>query len=174
MKVIGGADPTGTPKAGLVKATKDLTVAKKPLGNIPAERRAEIANEVLAGYLEGKQVVDMAQKYQTSDVTIYALLLREYEDDWKDIQKARALARLERCQDILERAPDALSLARARESVRSAQWELERLLRRLYGDTPVAAVQVNINLNDIREEIRTLEAELGLGKAEVVSATLTS
>jgi hypothetical protein len=76
----------------------------------------------------------MASEYETSDVTLYALLLREHESDWKDIQEARALARLERSQNALRTAPDALSLARTREEVRSAQWELERLCRRLYGE----------------------------------------
>lgn len=127
---------------------KELTVAKRPMGNIPAERRQEIADQVLARYIQGEQVANMAAEYSTSDVTIYALLLRERQEDWKDIQTARALARLERSQDKLETAADALSLARARESVRSAQWELERLLRRLYGeDKAQVAVQINPVLN---------------------------
>lgn len=92
----------------------------------------------------------MAPEYGVSDVTIYALLLREREDDWKEVQRARALARLERAQGEMETAPDVLSLARARERVRSAQWELERLMRRLYGqDAPAhvgSAVQINISL----------------------------
>jgi hypothetical protein len=33
----------------------------------------------------------------------------------------------------VQTASDPLSLARARESLRSAQWELERLFSRLYG-----------------------------------------
>ena len=127
---------------------KDLTVAKKPLGNIPAERRAEIADQVLERYIQGEQVAQMAGEYNTSDVTIYALLLRERQEDWVSIQTARALARLERNQNQLEGASDALSLARARESVRSAQWELERLLRRLYGeDKAQVAVQISPILN---------------------------
>jgi hypothetical protein len=110
-----------------------LSVAKRPLGNLPAERRAEIADQVLDRYMQGEQVAAMSSEYGTSDVTIYALLLRERQDEWKDIQTARALARLEVAQDKLGTAADALSLARAREQVRSAQWELERLLSRLYG-----------------------------------------
>jgi hypothetical protein len=91
----------------------------------------------------------MAPEYGVSDVTIYALLLRDHEEDWKEVQRARALARLERAQNELEVAPDALSLARARERVRSAQWELERLLRRIYGQDQVAeqAGRVSITLN---------------------------
>ena len=129
--------------------SNSLTVAKRPLANLPAERRNEIAQVLLIGYNEGKQVADMAPAFGISDVTAYALLLREHEADWKEAQKARAMARLERAQHALGTAPDALSLARAREEVRAAQWELERLMRRLYGqDAPqqAQAVQVNINL----------------------------
>ena len=134
--------------------TKALTVAKKPLANLPAERRAEIAHSVLTRYINGEQVAAMAPEYGVSDVTIYALLLREHEDDWKEVQRARALARLEKSQHELETAPDALSLARARERVRSAQWELERLLRRLYGqDQPASSgqvVHINIDLGAVQ------------------------
>lgn len=129
---------------------RQLSVAKKPLANLPAERRTEIALSVLTRYINGEQVADMAPEYGVSDVTIYALLLRDHEDDWKEVQRARAMARLERSQKELETAPDALSLARARERVRSAQWELERLLRRLYGQDAAqavgSAVHININL----------------------------
>lgn len=128
---------------------RDLTVAKKPLANLPVERRAEIAKDVLTRYINGEQVAQMAPDYGVSDVTIYALLLREHETEWKEIQRARALARLERAQDKVEKAPDALSLARAREEVRSAQWELERLLRRIYGQDHQAneSGRVSITLN---------------------------
>jgi hypothetical protein len=128
---------------------RNLTVAKRPLANLPAERRTEIAQSVLTRYINGEQVAQMAPEYGVSDVTIYALLLRDHEEDWKEVQRARALARLERAQNELEVAPDALSLARARERVRSAQWELERLLRRIYGQDQVAeqAGRVSITLN---------------------------
>jgi hypothetical protein len=128
---------------------RTLTVAKRPLANLPAERRTEIAQSVLTRYINGEQVAQMAPEYGVSDVTIYALLLRDHEEDWKEVQRARALARLERAQNELEVAPDALSLARARERVRSAQWELERLLRRIYGQDQVAeqAGRVSITLN---------------------------
>ncbi len=127
---------------------KSLTVAKRPLSHLSPERRAEIASQVLDRYLAGEQVADIAPEYETSDVTIYALLLREHESDWKDIQEARALARLERANNSCRTAPDALSLARAREELRSAQWELERLCRRLYGeDRTQVAVQIQPILN---------------------------
>lgn len=110
-----------------------LSVAKRPLNTLPLDERTRIAESVLDRYINGEQVAAIAPEYGVSDVTIYALLLREHQGAWRDIQTARALARLEFNQDELKTAPDALSLARAREGVRSAQWELERLLNRLYG-----------------------------------------
>jgi hypothetical protein len=117
-------------------------------------------------YINGEQVAAIAPEYGVSDVTIYALLLREHQDTWKEVQRARALARLEREQHKAETAPDALSLARAREGIRSAQWELERLLRRLYGqDAQVMAtqpVQININLRSKPLDVvgDTVEAQI--------------
>lgn len=110
-----------------------LTVPKKPLMLIPEELRAQIAKDVLERYINGEQVSNIAPEYNVSDVSIYALLLREHTEAWRDIQTARALARLERNQDRLDEAKDMISLARADKGIKSAQWELERLLRRLYG-----------------------------------------
>jgi hypothetical protein len=144
--------------------SRQLSVAKRPLANLPAERRGEIAQAILSRYMMGEQVAEMAPDYETSDVTLYALLLRDHEDEWKEAQRARALARSEGTNSELARlrkeaqtAPDALSLARIREQIRiaeanqkSAQWELERVYRRIYGQDQAAgggaAVQININL----------------------------
>ena len=121
------------PLKSLLEAPRDpYSVALRPLHNLTPEERQKIANSVLDRYINGEQVAAMAPEYGVSDVTIYALLIREHQDAWKDIQTARALARLEKRQSDLESSEDALSLARAREGVRSAQWELERLLHRLY------------------------------------------
>lgn len=138
-------------QTGLKPISRTYSIAKRPLGNISQEERTRIATEVLDRYIGGEQVAAMASEYGTSDVTIYAIILREHEDAWVDIQRARALARLERAQGDLEVAADALSLARARELVRSAQWELEKLLRRLYGQ------EVNVNMNitaDLGDRLR--------------------
>jgi hypothetical protein len=114
------------------------------------ERRAQIADEVLARYLHGEQVAAMAPEFNTSDVTLYALLLRDHEQEWKDAQIARALARLEKNQTAIEFAADPLSLARARELVRSAQWELERILSRIFGQKS----EVTVIQGDLGERLR--------------------
>jgi hypothetical protein len=149
---------------------RTLSVAKKPLSNLPAERRTEIAQQVLERYINGEQVAQMAPEYGVSDVTIYALLLREHEDDWKEVQKARALARKERAEEKCRTAPDALSLARAREELRSAQWELERLLRRLYGQDQQANVGAVVQINiALRRDNATVERVVSATEPPIIS-----
>lgn len=140
------------PKAArtALKAAGDpYTVALRPLHHLEPSERQSIANSVLDRYINGEQVAKIAPDYKVSDVTIYALLLREHQDAWKDIQTARALARLEKNQDELAVCDDALSLARAREGVRSAQWELERLLHRLYGQKQEVTVKTEVKIETV-------------------------
>ena len=63
------------------------------------------------------------------------------------------------------RQANGVDLARARESLRSAQWDLERVCRRIYGqDAPpnaAQAVQININLRAHAAAIRRRMGEQG-------------
>lgn len=167
-----------------------LSVAQRPLHQVAEAERKEIAQQVLDRYINGEQVASIAPDYKVSDVTIYALLLREHQDAWKDIQIARALARLEKAQDEMDRYQsmltenreqtksesgeiektplDALSLARVRELIRlaevrikSAQWELERLLHRLYGQKQEVTQQspVSITIGFSREQGVTIDGQ---------------
>jgi hypothetical protein len=76
-------------------------------------------------------------------------LLTHAEQDWKVAQIVRAHKRKDEAEDELDGAQDPLSLARARERLRAAQWDLERVCRRIYGQDVAQiaqAVQININL----------------------------
>jgi len=151
------------PNTALQAPQRTLSVALRPLHNLSPEDRQRIANSVLERYINGEQVAAIAPEHNLSDVTIYALLLREHEGTWSDIQKARALARLERSQEQLKTADDALSLARARELVRSAQWELERLLSRLYGQKQEVKVDIDMTVtveHSLAEEAKSLIAKI--------------
>ena len=66
-----------------------------------------------------------------------------------DAQVIKAMKRKEDAEDLMERADNALDLTRAREQLRSAQWDLERVCRRIYGQDapPNAGAGVNININ---------------------------
>ena len=65
--------------------------------------------------------------------TIYSALLTRIPEEWRETQIGHAMHDFVRAKEGLESAPTAHDLARAREQARTAQFELERLLKRLYG-----------------------------------------
>jgi hypothetical protein len=164
---------------------RQVSVAKRPLKNLPAERRAQIALEVLQAYEDGEEVADLAPNYGVSDVTLYALLIRDHEEAWKSAQVSRALAkravankdledlRLQlrsKTQESSETPHDALSLARIREQIRlaevqlkRAEWELERVYKRVYGQDVsqdgAGRVSITLNIGAKSGEGTTVEGE---------------
>ena len=107
--------------------------------------------EVLRRFLAEETGSQIAQSLGVTRAALSHFMIKHAEQEWKDAQVAKALIRKERAEDLLETADNALDLTRAREQLRSAQWDLERVCRRIYGqDAPpqgVNAVQININLN---------------------------
>ena len=104
---------------------------------------------VLERFLKEESGEQIAQSLGVTRAALSYFMLKHAEQEWKDAQLTKAIIRKERAEDLLERADNALDLTRGRELLRSAQWELERVCRRIYGqDAPqvAAAVQVNINL----------------------------
>jgi hypothetical protein len=169
---------------------KPLTsLAKRPFHNVPEARREQIALELLTGYAQGKEVAEMAPEYGVSDVTAYALLIRDHEAEWKQAQEARAVVRRDKAVNDLqelrkqlwetqrETPHDLLSLARIREQVKlaeiqakRAEWELERVFKRIYGQDQAAAggSALHISLN-----FGTNQAQGQVVDAEVVGDTKT-
>ena len=103
---------------------------------------------ILARYHQ-EPISQIAKSLGVSDVAIYLHVLKHNPEGWKDHQAAKALHELEQADRTLQEAPDALSLGRGREALRSAQWKLERVLKRIYGqDTvPTSSVPVQITIN---------------------------
>jgi hypothetical protein len=110
--------------------------------NLPALREANPIT-ILQRYLSDESTKDIAATYGVTRQALGQFLLKHAEDEWKEAQVARAIARKEKAEDDLETAADALSLARARELLKAAQWDLERVCRRIYGEDR-ANLQVNI------------------------------
>jgi len=106
---------------------------------------------VLQRYLSDESTKDIAATYGVTRQALNQFLIRSAEQEWKDAQIARAIARKESAEDALdsESPLDALALARTRERLRAAQWDLERVCRRIYGQDapPVGAQAVQININ---------------------------
>ena len=106
--------------------------------------------DVLRRYLSDETGAQIAASLGVTRAALSLHMLKHAESEWKDAQVVKAMKRKEDAEDLLETATNALDLTRARELLRSAQWDLERVCRRIYGqDAPpqgVSAVQININL----------------------------
>ena len=105
------------------------------------------AKSVLRRYLSDESTLDIAGSYGVTRQALNLFLLKHAEEDWKDAQVGRALARKEKAEDAIDQATDPLQLARGREMLKSAQWDLERVCRRIYGQ------ELNVN--------HTISADLG-------------
>lgn len=104
------------------------------------------AHEVLDRYLTEETTSQIAKSYGVARKSLVAWLRETVPQEWHRVQVLRALCRKEDSDEGLEQASDPLSLARAREMLKSAQWELERLDSANYGD---------------KREVTVLQADLG-------------
>lgn len=133
---------------------------------LPAEQRPEIAKRAIERYLDGERLEDIAQGHGVSKMRLNQILLEATEDEWKNAQVAAAITRLQDCEKELERAAervesaeDMLSLTRvgevariAEKAAKLAQWKLERLCRRIYGQEAAQVlgsglIQINIGID---------------------------
>lgn len=105
---------------------------------------------ILRRYLSDESTLTIASDYGVTRQALGQFLLKHAEEDWKECQVARAVARKEKAEDDIEAATDPLQLAKARESLKAAQWDLERVCRRIYGQE----VQINMTVLDLGERLR--------------------
>ena len=123
--------------------------------SLTPQGKEELMRSVIARYLTGERVEDLAKEYGCSRWTLNQALVTHAEEAWRDAQCARAVARLADAEDMLDNARDAFDLAKGREILKSAQWQLERVYRRIYGtDNPnlnQPAIHISIGI-DRREE----------------------
>ena len=88
---------------------------------------------VLDRYLTESTTSQIAQEFGISRKTLIRWIRDVAPDQWKKVQVVRALCRKDDGDEGIEAACDALSLARAREQLKSGQWDLERLDSQNYG-----------------------------------------
>lgn len=103
--------------------------------------------KILLRFLSEESTESIAKDYGCTRQSLGQFLLRHAEDEWKDAQIARALARKEKAEDDMANAADPLQLAKARELLKSAQWDLERVCRRIYGQE-VSVTVTHLDLGD--------------------------
>jgi hypothetical protein len=120
--------------------------AKLDESMLPALKGAN-PQEILTRYLSDESTKDIAASYGVTRQALGKHLLKHAEEDWKEAQVARAIARKEAAEDSLESARDPLQLAKARELFKAATWDLERVCRRIYGEDKAAVPTVTPILN---------------------------
>jgi predicted transcriptional regulator len=113
-----------------------------PLKNVKPE-------EILARYLKEETSTQIAASLGVTKAALSYFMLKHAEAEWKDAQVVKALTRKEEAESLIETADNPLDLTRAREKLKSAQWDLERVCRRIYGQdvTPDQLGRVSITLN---------------------------
>jgi len=99
---------------------------KGRLANLDVER-------VVERFIGGETSTQIAASYGVTRQGLTWWLRSHAEEHWKESQIVQAIERKDRAEDMLEAASDSLSLARARELLRGAQWELERMFSKHYG-----------------------------------------
>ena len=136
-EVIGTRIDRGV-KRGPRKTPDPTRTATGPRKSVP-RRRDEVTGqvqaipptlkprEVLDRYLTEQTTSQIAQSYGVTRKSLVAWLREVAPKEWKAVQLIRAHDRKELGNEGIESATDALSLARARETVKSAQWELTSL-----------------------------------------------
>lgn len=124
-----------------------------------------LPSTVIDRYLADERTADIAASYGIKRSRLNQWLLEHAEEDWRKAQVSRAVTAMENAKDALEVASDPLMLARAREQLRAAQWELERLFNRLFGQKQ----EVTINDNtDLGERLRRARERLIEGVSSTV------
>jgi hypothetical protein len=123
--------------------------------------------EVLELYLTAETTSQIAQKFGVKRKTLVGWLRKVAPAEWKQVQVVRAEARKEDGNDGLEVADDALSLARAREMIKSAQWDLERLDSANYGQKQ----EITHVVSDLGDKLRRARERTIEGECAVVQQT---
>jgi predicted DNA-binding protein YlxM (UPF0122 family) len=132
-----------------------------PDKNLPALRDQD-PKTILARYLSDESTKEIAKCYGVTRQALGQYLLKHVETEWKEAQVARAIARKEQAEDDMEsiglriegadkdeRDRLTLTLSLARERLKAAQWDLERVCRRIYGQdvSPDQLGRISITLN---------------------------
>ena len=130
---------------------------------------------VLNQYLTEKTTSQIAKQYGLTRKSLVAWLRKIVPEQWYDVQAVRAFCRKDDGDEQLYTAADAISLARARELVRSGQFELQAL-DRAYAPKSEISMSVTVDLGDKlrRARERVIEHDSELLQANIPSESGTS
>ena len=120
---------------------------------------------VIDRFLSDTPTSVIAAEYGVTRQALGKHLRKHALEDWQEAQIARASARKEQAEEDLqslrsgklilengeEVAADAVSLACARERLKAAQWDLERVCNRIYGQKTQVTIE---HVGDLGERLR--------------------
>jgi len=150
---------------GMEEQTSEVAVlGPRPLSTL-IKRDPTVIETILTRSLNGERLADIAKDYGVTKQSLQAQIIRYSPDEWKDTQAAKSMVAYEEARDRLDEPLDLPDLARVREQVRSRQWELERLIPRLYGNKQEVTVT---HRSDLAERIQAAERRIIDVQAEVV------
>lgn len=130
-----------------------------PIVGLPEAERSALLRDVLVRALNGETQASIAAGIGVHQTALSQALLRYCEDEWREVQVARAWTNVEQAEEAfadIEKTPDMTAIIRAEKRLKSAQWQLERLHRRLFGaDMPsaIGATSVVVNIGLQREPV---------------------
>ena len=130
-----------------------ITGAVEP---VPADLKPA---EVLQRYMTEETTSQIAAHYGMRRKALVRWLREVAPVEWKAVQLVRAHDRKETGNEQLEAADDALALARAREIVRSAQWELAALDPDYRPKQEIAVTHTDLGDRLRRARERVIDAE---------------
>lgn len=147
----------------------------KPLGRMAEDKREALVRGALEKLGAEETLINVAAFYKISKATLIAALMEYAEEEWKSLQIARAQVAVQKAAQkreeiatLLDEFSDKerkqtptgetdMTYPRIREQLRiaehderSAQWHLERLARRIYGNAvKIEAERVDIDADFI-------------------------
>jgi uncharacterized protein (DUF433 family) len=146
------------------QATEVAVLGPRPLSAL-IKRDPAVIETILTRSLNGERLADIAKDYGVTKQSLQAQIIRYSPDEWKDTQAAKSMVAYEEARDRLDEPLELTDLARVREQVRSRQWELERLIPRLYGNKQEVTVT---HRSDLAERIQAAERRVVTIEGEVV------
>lgn len=111
---------------------------------------------ILDRLLNDESTKDIAASFGVTRSALNYWLIEHCDAEWKASQIIRAVKRKEEAEDDLDTAQDQLTLLKAEKRLKAAQWDLERVCRRIYSqDQPAVTQAVQVIINMRRPEAET-------------------
>lgn len=140
------------------RALKKIAVKRKRVNGKFAQEPNTQANALrfIQEYDGGREITEIVKDYGITHQAAYKALIKYCPEEWRDSQSAKALHEYQEAKDEFDKIRKLnwankekesqqqyqVAIACARERLKSAQWDLERLLARLYAQKQ----EVNMNV----------------------------